>query len=288
MLAADLRGQLDRGTIRAGRGSRPSNTSAVSAADMPEAAAQHVPRLGDELHVAVLDAVVDHLDEVARRRRRPTCVTHGPASVLRGDRLEHVLDARPTTLVRARPASSTARTAPLPRRPTRRSRRSGCRRPPAPPRAGAVSSNHELPPSIRMSPASSTGRSFVDRLIDRLARRDHHQDPPRPLERRGQLFEGLGARRTPAPGCVAQKVVDPLRLEIPDRDRHAARLDVQREVAAHRAEADDAESGVAHDSTDLRRRRARTHDRASGCEAPRRAAPPGSRRRATRPATSPA
>ena len=42
-----------------------SKTSASSPAPSPEAAPQDVVRLGDELHVAVLDAVVHHLDEVA-------------------------------------------------------------------------------------------------------------------------------------------------------------------------------------------------------------------------------
>ena len=46
-----------------------------------EAAVQHVVRLGDELHVAVLDAVVHHLDEVARRRRGPRASRRRPASV---------------------------------------------------------------------------------------------------------------------------------------------------------------------------------------------------------------
>ncbi len=54
-----------------------------------EAAAQHVVRLGDELHVAVLDAVVHHLDEVARAVGSD--VRHArPRLGLRGDRLEHI------------------------------------------------------------------------------------------------------------------------------------------------------------------------------------------------------
>ena len=39
--------------------------SAISAGDLAGAAADEVVGLGDELHVGVLDAVVDHLDEVA-------------------------------------------------------------------------------------------------------------------------------------------------------------------------------------------------------------------------------
>ena len=58
-------------------------------------------------------------------------------------------------------------------------------------------------------------------------------------------------------------------LEVPDRDRHAARLDVQREVAPHRAQPDDAEARSRHDATTCATARARTRDRAIGCAAPR-------------------
>ena len=61
----------------------------------PQAAAQHVPALGDELHVAVLDAVVHHLDEVPGAVR--TDVRHARTGLgLRGDGLEHVAAAAPT------------------------------------------------------------------------------------------------------------------------------------------------------------------------------------------------
>ena len=41
---------------------------------------------------------------------------------------------------------------------------------------------------------------------------------------------------------------DPFRFEVPDRDTIAVRLDVERQVAPHRPEADDAEIRSAHDT----------------------------------------
>ena len=85
----------------------------------------------DQLHIAVFDPVVDHLDVVARSAR-PMYVTHGP------DRSRPPLRPAPRSFndlpaARAacagRPASSTAVARPSPHRPTRPCPDSECRRP---------------------------------------------------------------------------------------------------------------------------------------------------------------
>jgi len=59
-----------------------------------ETAAQHIPRFGDELHVAIFDPVVHHLDEMTGTVRTDM----GDARTgfrFRRDRLEHVADDGP-------------------------------------------------------------------------------------------------------------------------------------------------------------------------------------------------
>ena len=62
-----------------------SKTSASSSGSRAADACAAVVGLGDELHVAVLDAVVHHLDVVARRRPGRMYVDAGPVVDLRGD-----------------------------------------------------------------------------------------------------------------------------------------------------------------------------------------------------------
>ena len=215
----------------------------------------------------------------------PTWVTHGPASVLRGDRLEHVLDARahassdpPGMIDGPKRAPSSPPDTPQPTKwmPARAQRRLAPARV-LEPRVAAVDE--------RRRPRSSSGRILSIVCVDGLARRDHHQDPARPLERRGERLERLRAGERVA-GWSRRNSSTHSGLEVPDRDRQAARLDVERQVAPHGAQADDAERVPLITTPPRSRARARTRGRATGCAVPPTAAPPGSRRRATPPATS--
>ena len=110
---------------------------------------------------------------------------------------------------------------------------------------------------------------MLDHLIDRRAGRNHHHDPPRPLEL-GDEFRSVFAPGELRLRMIAQELVGPLRLEVPDRDREAVLLDVEREVAPHGPEPDDRRSAAAH-ARYLPRDRApvRTRCRASAHPVPR-------------------
>ena len=197
-------------------------------------APEDIPRLCDELHVGVFDAVVNHLHEVPGaigpdvRHARPGL---GPG----GDRFEDVLQLLPRFNGAARhQGRAVARPLLAARHPAADEMQAG--RPERglstarvfEPRVAAI--NHDVARiEQRLEP--------LDRLIDRRAGGDQHHDPPRPLECRDERFEGLRSLK-----ClrlvIAEELIDPLGLEVPDRHRDATRLDVEREVATHRAEAD--------------------------------------------------
>ncbi|SCE28402.1 hypothetical protein GA0115253_104092 [Streptomyces sp. Termitarium-T10T-6] len=64
-------------------------TSAICAGEYPGDGAQQVVRLGDQLHVRVLDAVVHHLHEVTRAVRADVRGARRAVLRLRGDPLQH-------------------------------------------------------------------------------------------------------------------------------------------------------------------------------------------------------
>ena len=69
--------------------------------------------------------------------------------------------------------------------------------------------------------------------------------------RRGRSSAATSASSVFAPvnfalGMIAQEGVGPLRLEVPDRDGEPVLLDVERQVAPHRPQSDDAERAATH------------------------------------------
>src|SRR5439155_4041292 len=207
-----------------------------------ETAPEDVEDLGDELHVAVLDAVVHHFDEVAGAVRAD--VRHARAGFGPGrDRVEHVADAVPR-LVRA----------------ARHQRRAVPRSFLAAGDAAADEMDVLLAerglapagvlemrvPAVDEDVAGIDERGELpDRLIDGSTRGDHHHDPPRTLQIGHQFLQGRRAGEPRVP-MVLEERGGPLRLEVPHGDGKAVRFDVEREVAAHRAQADHAERAAAH------------------------------------------
>ena len=153
---------------------------------------QHVVGLGDQLHVAVLDAVVHHLHVVPRAERAHILDARLAVVGLGGHRQEDRRERVPR-LARAAGHDARAPTARLPRRPTRPCPRSETRRPRAALLRRSVSRNQELPPSIRMSPGSRCGLRCAMALSTGWPGRHHHQHPPRLLERRHQRGRRIGA-----------------------------------------------------------------------------------------------
>src|SRR5205823_7314010 len=87
-----------------------------------------------------------------------------------------------------------------------------------------------------------------DHLIDGRTGGNHHHEPPRAFERPDQLLQRARAGELLL-RVIAEKRVRPLRLEIPDGHGKAMRLDVQRKIASHRPETDDAERALSHADT---------------------------------------
>ena len=90
---ADLRRQLDEERLQRTAIPRFEHAPRFGRREA-QSAMQDVVDLGDDLHVAVFDAVVDHLHEMARAIG-PHVRHARPRVGLRGNRLEDVLDPRP-------------------------------------------------------------------------------------------------------------------------------------------------------------------------------------------------
>ena len=130
------------------------------------------------------------------------------------------------------------RIARLPRRRRRRSRRSSGRVSRSCASRRRVSWKNELPPSIRMSPASSSGVSCS--IISSTG------SPAGIIImiRRGRSSAATSSSSVFVPGelrlrVIADERVGPVRLQVPDDDGKPVLLDVEREVAPHGAQADD-------------------------------------------------
>ena len=168
--------------------------------------AQQEIGFADELHVAVFDAVVDHLDEMAGAFG-PDPVAAGRSILdLGGDRLEDRLDVRPRRRVAAGhdrrplegPSSPPETPVPMKSSPLAFERR--VRR--------VESGKCELPPSIRMSPGSSSGTSSSITWSTGVGL-DHDHDLARRLERRDQFLRRMGADDLLPLGSAREERVDP-------------------------------------------------------------------------------
>ncbi len=158
---------------------------------MPRSVAHQLIRLADELHVAVFDAVVDHLDVVAGPLGADPVAARGAVVDLGGDRLEDRLDVGPGLGIAAGHD------------------RGALQRPFL--AAGNPGADEEDP--LLLQGAGAPGgvgivgvaavdqdvagleqrREFVDHVVDRRPGLDHDHDLARPLQRADQFLDGVAA-----------------------------------------------------------------------------------------------
>ena len=205
------------------------------------AAADQVVRLGDELHVGVLDAVVDHLHEVARA----VVADVGDARLALGDGGDRAQD-------RSERRPGLVRSARHDRRPVQRallaagdagadevdaggSRTAFSRR--------MVSVNSALPPSMMMSPGSKTFTSSSMTASVPAPGLHHDQGGARLRERCGE-GRVVGAGHEPGLGMLVHQRLRLLVGAVEDRDGvPGAAGEVAGEVGAHHRQSDDSDIG---------------------------------------------
>ena len=143
----------------------------------PERLLEQEIRLADELHVAVFDAVVDHLDVMARARlRRSIRSTECPPSARPWRRWPErsvlicgqAALVPPGMMLGPLSAPSSPPETPVPTYSSPLASASLMRR--------SVSAKCVLPPSIMMSPRLKCGTSSPNQLVDGRAGLDHHHD----------------------------------------------------------------------------------------------------------------
>jgi hypothetical protein len=200
-----------------------------------------VVTLGDELHVAVLDAVVDHLHEVARRAGAD--VRDAWAVVDLGGNL---LQDRRDLLVGARFAAGHQRRAVEGAFFTTRDAHAdeaealGLELPVAP--FGVV--------GMRVAgvedhvPGFEERQERGDRVVDGLAGFDEQQHLARARERGHGFLGRFGADHLVAGFAARERGCRLVVGAVVDRDRKAVARDVEREVLAHHGEAGDADLRV--------------------------------------------
>ena len=203
----------------------------------PDAEAQQVVGLGDQLHVGVLDAVVDHLHVVARAVGADVGAAR-LAVDLRGDRGEDLLDLAVGVALAARhdrraeqrallaagdAGADEAQPALAAARPSRR----------------RVSTKCELPASMTMSSSSSSGaRSPITpstgapALTITMIRRGRSSAAT-------NSSSDSAAVKSPSDAVLRHELARLGRRAVVDGDRHAAACDVARQVRPHHGEPGD-------------------------------------------------
>ena len=207
----------------------------LDAADVPE---QGV-RLGDHLHVAVLDAVVHHLHVVPGAVGADPLAAGGAAVHLRGDRLEDRLQCRPGVGVAARHDARAEQGAFL-----------------APGDAGSDVENSAFPQRagaprrvlvVRVAAVDQDvsgfepGREGLDHPVHGAACLDHEHHAPGFRELRDEFLRRPGADDGLAGCAVCQERVDLRGGPVVHRNRVPAARHVEHQVLAHHREPDDAD-----------------------------------------------
>ena len=194
--------------------------------------AKNVVSFRDQLHIAVLDSVVHHLDEMARAVRA-NVRDAGTRVSLCGDGFENRANVFVSFASAARHQRRSVPSAFFAARDARSDE------------AQTVFAKRFFAtlciPKVRVSAVDEyvalfkQGFDSLDCHIDRRARLDHHHHSARPLQRAHEFFNGPCAGESLAL-ILADKAVYPFGFEVPNRDREAVLLDVQGKIAAHHRE----------------------------------------------------
>ena len=193
---------------------------------------------GDELHVAVFDAIVDHFDEVAGAVLAHPVAAGGAVVHFGGDGLEDGLDVRPGV-----------------RRAAGHDGRSVTRALLAPGDAGAdvkqpfgfdvLGAAHRI---VIVGVAAvnddvarlQMGDELLDEGVHRGAGFDHQHHPARTLEGAHQLLDGMGADDFRAPGVAVDEVVHFRHGTVENGYGEAVVVHIQNQILPHHRQADEA------------------------------------------------
>ena len=202
----------------------------------PDAVAQEVVGLRDQLHVGVLDAVVDHLHVVAGAVgadvRAARLAVH-----LGGDRGEDLLDVGVGLARPARHDRGAIERALLTAGDARADE--------AQPLGLAIGLAAARVGEVRVAGVDDDVALVEQRLqrfdhaVDRRPGLDHDDDAARALEGGDELLQRLGTREVALGGELGQKLLRLGGRPIVDGNRHAAARDVAREVGPHDGEPGD-------------------------------------------------
>ncbi len=207
-----------------------------------ESVLEEVVGFADELHIAVFDPVMGHLDIVAGAAFADPVAAGGAVGDFGGDGLEDGLDVRPGGGAAAGHDAGAVPGAFL--------------------AAGDSGSDVEeafgfdvggaadgvLEEAIAAVDDDVAGfedsEEAFDELVDRLAGFDHEHDAARAFEEGGHFGEGVGAEDAGAFGFLVEEVVDFGDGAVVGHDREAMVVHVEDEVLAHDGQSDDGDISV--------------------------------------------
>jgi len=204
-----------------------------------EAAMEQVVGFADELHVAVLDAVVDHFYVVACAVFADPVAAGGSVFDLGGDGLEDVFDVRPGGGIAAghdggaeARAFFAAGDAGADEEDAFGGKIFGA----------AVGVSEERIAAVDDDVAGlEVGQDVVDGLVDGVAGFDHEHDAAGALEEGGELLGGVSADDVGALGFVGEEVVDLGGGAVEYGHFEAVVVHIEDEVLSHDGEADEAD-----------------------------------------------
>ena len=199
----------------------------------------------DQLHVAVFDTVMDHLDVVAGTAIAQPLAA-GNAVDLGGDRLKHVADRRPRRCRTARHQRWAVPSAVL--------------------AAGNTHADKVDPLDGQFAPAAvavliiriasidqdiagiEQWQQLLDHRLDRLAGGNHQHDDPRMAKLADELQQAVGRRDGPALAMGSDEFCRDGGRAVVNAQAETLVAQIEREVAAHYPKANDADISCAHAS----------------------------------------
>ncbi len=197
---------------------------------------EQVVGLADQLHVPVLDAVMDHFDIVAGPVLAHPIAARRPILHLGRDGLENVLHVRPG-LLRAAGHDGGAVARPL---LAARNARADEQQPLALKILDApVGVLEERVASVNYNVARFQPRQdFLDQLVHRRAGLDHQHDPARPFEQRRQFGQRMRADDPRPFGFAAQELIHAGGRAVENGHREPVVVHIEHQVLAHDGQSD--------------------------------------------------